>query len=130
MKKFNDYKLRIGRVLGAAAVTLAIVSLVERIRKRSGAFGYFIAAAVSGTAALLFTIEKFDWDSQVADLKKFVVDTGRGAQLDHLRSTFMRGHDENQIIDDGTVSYDGNDADGDDSGAEGEKAPEDGTAEE
>lgn len=103
---FNDFKLHIGRALGAAAVTLAAVSAVQRIRKKGDAFGYFIAAAVSGAAALLFTIEKFDWDSQVADLKKFVVDTGAAAQLDHLRSTFMRGHEDNKITDDGTVSYD------------------------
>ena len=43
---FNDIKLPIGRALGAAAASLAVVSVVERVRKRSGAFGYFIAVSL------------------------------------------------------------------------------------
>ena len=106
---FNDIKLPIGRALGAAAASLAVVSVVERVRKRSGAFGYFIAAAVCGAASLVFLIEKFDWDSQVADLKKFDVESGKATPLDHLRSTFMHGKTDNKITDDGTASYDGYD---------------------
>ena len=106
---FNDIKLPAGRALGAAAVTLAAVSIVQRVKKSHDSFGYFIAAAVSGAAALLLVIDKLDWDSQVADLKKFVVDTGRAAQLDHLRSVFMRGKTENKVTDDGTACCEGAD---------------------
>lgn len=114
---FNDIKLPIGRALGAAAVTLAAVSAVERFRKRTGAFGYFIAAAVSGAAALLLLIDKLGWDSQVADLKKFAVESG-ATPLDHLRSTFMRGKTEGKFTDDGTASYDGYDESQEDEPAE------------
>ncbi|MGI6743909.1 MAG: hypothetical protein ACOX4O_09655 [Eubacteriales bacterium] len=68
MKK-NEYKIYVAIMLGAQAFALVIVALIQKIRKDRASFRYFIASAICAIAGLLFAIEKFSWDSDVAGLK-------------------------------------------------------------
>lgn len=68
MKK-NEYKIYVAIALGAQAFALVIVALIQKIRKDKASFRYFIASSLCAIAGLLFAIEKFSWDSDVAGLK-------------------------------------------------------------
>ncbi|NLZ37818.1 MAG: hypothetical protein GX897_10180 [Clostridiales bacterium] len=95
MKK-NEYKLYIALALGAQAFALLIVALIQKIRRDRASFRYFIASAICSIAGLLFAIEKFSWDSDVAGLKSGHFDIKFNPGLDSLVNNILHSKDSSE----------------------------------